>query len=47
MSPVLKTLAARGFDAFGLKRRARSWGGMAPAAHGGGWAGPLDHSDSL
>jgi len=26
MSPVLKTLAARGFDAFGLKRRARSWG---------------------
>ncbi len=26
MSPVLKTLAARGFDAFGLKRRARGWG---------------------
>ncbi|MDP3427264.1 MAG: 4Fe-4S double cluster binding domain-containing protein [Humidesulfovibrio sp.] len=26
MSPVLKTLASRGFDAFGLKRRARGWG---------------------
>lgn len=26
MSPVLKTLAPRGLDAFGLKRRARTWG---------------------
>ncbi|MHC1700529.1 MAG: 4Fe-4S double cluster binding domain-containing protein [Humidesulfovibrio sp.] len=26
MSPVLRTLAPRGFDAFGLKRRARHWG---------------------
>ena len=26
MLPVLRTLAPRGFDAFGLKRRARHWG---------------------
>jgi epoxyqueuosine reductase len=26
MSPALKSLAQRGFDTFGLKRRARSWG---------------------